>query len=254
MLFGLDLHRADAGLAAGCANVGNLLLARAAARAQEIGIRLSLGASRARVIRQLLTEGFVLAFVAGALGVGSRTRCRAVRCAFAGDRRRSTRVNFSLAPDGVVLAYALLLAGASSIAFGLAPALHVTRSDVASALKDREGLPRSRFPLRSVLLGVQVAISVIVLVGAGLLVRRVQRQASFDPGIPVDDVSVVSFRRRGRAVCRPGAHEGVCRRSRGALRQLPIGAFGFATAQPFFAARRGVSPAGRDQRAGQAIN
>src|SRR6185503_8044456 len=91
-----------------------------------------------------------------------------------------------------VMFYALLLSAASAVAFALAPALHVTRSTVASALKDRDGLP-SRFALRNVLLAVQVAVSVVVLVGAGLLVRRVQKQASFDPGIRLDDVNVVSF-------------------------------------------------------------
>src|SRR5207249_696248 len=108
----------------GCANVGNLQLARAAARAHEIGIRLSLGASRGRVIRQLLTEGFVLALVAAAFGVGIAYMLPPLILRLVGDRAAVDALNFSLSPDRVVLGYAVLLAGASSIAFGLAPALH----------------------------------------------------------------------------------------------------------------------------------
>jgi predicted permease len=217
-----------------CANVGNLQLARAAARAHEIGVRLSLGASRGRVVRQLLTEGFVLALVAGALGIGVAYAFPPLLLRLIGDRGAVDALNFSLAPDGVVFSYAVLLATASSVAFGLAPALHVTRSNVANALRDRDGLPPSRFPLRSVLLGVQVAMSVIVLVGAGLLVRRVQRQASFAPGFPVDDVMVVTFAAPAEA-----AYVDAARRKTfvgdltASLGQLPVAAFGFATQGPF---------------------
>jgi putative ABC transport system permease protein len=216
-----------------CANVGNLQLARAAARAHEIGIRLSLGASRGRIVRQLLVEGFVLALAAGARGVGVAYAFPPLLLWFVGDVTALDAVNFSLAPDVVVLAYAVLLAGGSSIAFGLAPALHVTRSDVAAALKDREAPPHARFPLRGVLLGVQVAVSVIVLVGAGLLVRRVQRQASFDPGFPVNDVSVVTFVPTGELYVNAARTNAFVTALSDALRQMPIDAFGFATSQPF---------------------
>jgi predicted permease len=215
-----------------CANVGNLQLARAAARAQEVGIRLSLGASRARIVRQLLIEGFVLASAACALGVGLACALPRLLLRVVGDRAAVDAVNFSLAPDLAVLGYAILLAAASSVAFGLAPALHVT-ADVAGALRDRESLRRSRFPLRSVLLGVQVAVSVIVLVGAGLLLRRVQLQASFDPGFPIDNVSVVTFQPAAEAYLRAARTNAFVADVTAALRQLPIDAFGFATAQPF---------------------
>jgi len=217
-----------------CANVGNLQLARAAARGHEIGVRLSLGASRGRVVRQLLTEGFVLAIVAGALGVGMAYAFPPLLLRFVGERTAVDALNFSLAPDAVVLSYAVILAGASAMAFGLAPALHVTRSDVARTLRDGEGLPPSRFPLRNVLLGVQVAVSVIVLVGAGLLVRRVQRQASFDPGFSVDDVVVVSFAPPADAAYVDTAHSNAfVAELTESLRQLPIGPFGFTTREPF---------------------
>jgi predicted permease len=153
---------------------------------------------------------------------------------FIGDQSAVDALNFSIAPDGVVLGYAVLLAGASSVAFGLAPALHVTRSDVTSVLRDREGLPPSRSPLRSILLGVQVAVSVIVLVGAGLLVRRVQRQASFDPGFPVEDVMVVTFAPSADAAYVDAARRNAfVRELTESLRQLSVAAFGFTTREPF---------------------
>jgi len=159
------------------------MLARSAARVQEIGIRLSLGASRRRIVRQLLTEGFVLALGAGALGIGVAYELPFVILRVMGGS--SASFPFRVAVDGVVLGYAILLAGMSAIAFAFAPALHATRREVASALSQREGASTSRFPLRGVLLGVQVAVSVILLVSAGLLVRGAQRQStSFDPASP----------------------------------------------------------------------
>ena len=191
-----------------CANIGNLMLARAAARVREIGIRLSLGASRRRIVRQLLTEGFVLASIAGAFGIGIAYELPFVILRVIGGSGAS--FPFRVTVDGVVLGYAVMLAAASALAFGLAPALHVTRADVARALAEREGLPASRFPLRSVLLGVQVAVSVVLLVSAGLLVRAAERQSgTFDPGFAVNNVRVVSF-------------------------ELPLGAYDDARRQAFF--------------------
>jgi predicted permease len=215
----------------GCANVGNLQLARAAARAQEIGIRLSLGASRARIIRQLLTEGLVLALAAGALGVAIAYVLPAVMIRLVGSQGAIDALNVSLAPDGLVMIVAVVLAAASLVAFALAPALHVTRAAVANALGDRGGLPSS-FTLRNMLLATQVAISVIVLVGAGLLVRRVQKQASFDPGIPLDDVSVVSFAAQGEPYDLVRT-KGFLTALDAALAQRRPGTFGFTTNQPF---------------------
>ena len=218
-----------------CANIGNLLLARAAARLREIGIRLSLGASRRRILRQLLTEGFVIALGAGALGIAVAYELPFVILRVLGDG--TAAFPFQVRPDGVVLVYAVLIAALSSIAFGLAPALHVTRTEVASALNLREGPPPARFALRGVLLAVQVAVSVILLVSAGLLVRGAQRQAgTFDPGFAVNDVTVVSFELPA------GAYDDARKRAfftevAAALRQVPIDAFGFATWEPTFIRR-----------------
>jgi ABC-type antimicrobial peptide transport system permease subunit len=115
-----------------CANVGNLLLARSAARRREVAVRLSLGASRARVVRQLLTESFVLASSAAIPGLLIATYLpRVLMDAISG---RPTALQ--LEPDGLVLAYTLVLSAFATLLFGLAPALHATRTSVAGALKD----------------------------------------------------------------------------------------------------------------------
>jgi macrolide transport system ATP-binding/permease protein len=225
-----------------CANIGNLLLARAAARVHEIGIRLSLGASRRRLIRQLLTEGFVLALGGSALGIGIAYKLPFLILHFLGG---TTAVfPFRIAVDGVVLGCAVLLAGISAAAFGLAPALYATRPNIATSLNEREGLPVSRFSLRGLLLGVQVAVSVVLLVSASLLVRGAQRAGFFDPGFSVNDVTAVSFD------LPPGTYDDARKRAffsdlTEALRVLPAGvieAFGFATWEPTFIRRGYATP------------
>jgi predicted permease len=172
-----------------CANVGNLLLARAAARVREIGVRLSLGAGRARIVRQLLTEGFVLAFIGSALGVLLAAWLPPLVLRFlSGDA-----APFDLKPDGWVLGYGLLLAVVSCVAFALAPALHATSGHVANALKDDSKVLGSRFPLRTTLLAVQVAVSVVMLTSAGLLQRGVAQASVLDPGFAVDALSVATI-------------------------------------------------------------
>ena len=174
-----------------CANVGNLLLARAAARRREISVRLSLGGSRSRLIRQLLVESMLLAFGAAAFGLAM-----ALVVPAAVIRRLAEDQNFHVAPDRSVLLYTMAVAVLSCLAFGLAPALHGTRAGIAAVLKAGEGAEGARFrriPLRSLLLAVQVAISVILLANAGLLVRGMQRAQTLNPGFDVAHVTVVSI-------------------------------------------------------------
>ena len=171
-----------------CANVGNLLLARAAARLGEIGVRLSIGASRRRIVRQLLTEGLVLAAIAAALGVGLATWLPT----FALTSVVNQSAPFDIQTDALVLAYATGLAVLACVACALAPALHATRVDVASALKNGTAL-RSRLPLRTVLLAVQVAVTVVLLTSAGLLLRGVAQARTLDVGFTMDDVGVVTI-------------------------------------------------------------
>jgi predicted permease len=177
-VFGLMLAALALVLLLACANVSNLLLAQAAARRREISVRRSLGAGRARVVRQLLTEGFVLAAVSAALGVALAWKLPDYVFAVVGEGP-----NVRLIPDSGVILYAALLAGVTCVAFALAPALHGTQPDSR----------HTRMRLRNTLLGIQFAICVVLLIGAGLLVSGIQHAREQNPGFRIHDVSVVSF-------------------------------------------------------------
>ncbi len=170
-----------------CANVGNLLLARAAARQVEIATRLSLGASRARVIRQLLTESMVLAGAACAISI-------AIACVlppFILGHMIQDALNIRLQPDFSVLGFSIALSMLACVAFGLAPALHASNMNIAAAMKEQAF--GSRLSSRSALLAIQVAFSAILLVSASLLVRGIQHAQTLNPGFPVERITVVSF-------------------------------------------------------------
>lgn len=160
-----------------CANIANLLLSRAAARQKEIAVRLSMGATRARLVRQLLTESVLLALVGGALGL---------LVAYWGRALLPAAVN--TAPlDWRVLGFASAIAVATGVMFGMAPALRVTRVSAGDALKDSSrSVTASRTLLSKSLLVVQVAISLVLLIGAGLFLRTVDNlrrvDVGFDPG------------------------------------------------------------------------
>jgi ABC-type antimicrobial peptide transport system, permease component len=174
-----------------CANVGNLLLARAAARRREIAVRLAMGASRGRVIRQLLAESVLLAVIGGAIGV-----LIAVVLPGALMTQINGPLSLRLTPDAWVISIALGLVTLSCLAFGLAPALHATRVGVAAALKsgsEAAGKSSSRPSLRGSLLAIQIAISLLLLVNAGVLVRGIQRGRDSNLGFRSHGVSIVSF-------------------------------------------------------------
>jgi predicted permease len=171
-----------------CANVGNLLLARAAARRQEIAVRLSLGGSRARLIRQLMVESMALALMAASIGLAIAWVLPSFIARLLADDHA-----FRLTPDIRVLTYTILLAVVACLAFGLAPALHGTRGNIAGALKNQMRLTGVRLSLRGFLLAAQVAISVMLLSGAGLLMRGLQRAQSQDPGFEIQSVTAVSL-------------------------------------------------------------
>ena len=157
-----------------CANVANLLLSRAATRQKELSVRLSLGATRARLVRQLLTESLLLAFVGGALGI---------LVGYWGKQLLPPPVNQAAVADWRVLAFVLGLTTLTGIVFGIAPALRATRVNVSDALKQSgRSVTGSRSALGKSLLVVQVAISLVLLVGAGLFLRTLHNLRQVDVG------------------------------------------------------------------------
>ena len=165
-----------------CANVAHMLLARAAARRKEIALRAALGASRGRILRQLLTESLVLALAGGAAGV---LLARAgIRALVALGPPGLPRLE-SVALDGSVLAFALAVSLLTGLAFGLAPALQATRRDLGDSLREGErGSTEGggRGGLRSVLVASELALALVLLVGAGLMIRSFVALQAVDPG------------------------------------------------------------------------
>jgi predicted permease len=188
-----------------CANVANLLLARAAFRSREVAIRLALGVTRGRLVRQLLTESLLLALVGGA---GALVLAVLATRLLAGMVPADMPVHVSLTPDGTVLAFTAGLSMATGMLFGLAPALRATRPDLQATLRGdagRGGQRRSR--LRSVFLVAQVSLGTVLLTGAVLFARSLQNARHVDPGfvpagvvdLPID-VSLRGYdEARGRA-------------------------------------------------------
>lgn len=170
-----------------CANVGNLLIARGAVRGREIAVRLSLGASRARVVRQLLTESAVLSLLGGVAGVLIAAWLPARLIELAG-----TGTSLQVTPDLRVVTFAFTLAGISTAVFGLAPALHATRTTVSRVL-NQGAHAGSRLLLRNALLAVQVCAATVLLVAAGLLMRAVHDASTRSLGYSIQDLSVVTF-------------------------------------------------------------
>jgi predicted permease len=173
-----------------CANIANLLLARAAARTGEISVRLALGCSRARLVRQLLTESVLLSIAGAAAGL-VLSRWAAVSLARM-IYRGPVGLRLNLEPDIRVFAFLAALAVTTAIVFGLVPALRATRVDLAPALK---GMRRgsgggSKQRASRALVIVQVAVSLLLLVGAGLLVRSVQKLHAQDLGFAPERVVI----------------------------------------------------------------
>jgi predicted permease len=166
-----------------CSNVANLLLARATVRRQEIAVRMALGAGRARLIRQLLTESVLLGLLSGVLGfLFGYAGCQlllSLRPAEYAQNLADLRI------DPVVFGFAFAIAILTGLIFGIAPALRSSRTSVSEVLKEETrtaGRRRGRFTLASALLGGQVAVSLVLLVVAGMFLRSIQHQYTIDPG------------------------------------------------------------------------
>ncbi|HSB08444.1 MAG TPA: ABC transporter permease [Blastocatellia bacterium] len=167
-----------------CANVASLLLVRGAARRKEIAVRLCIGAGRWRLIRQFLTESLLLALAGGALGLLISGWAREALSGFYTTTYSSLQLEYdlSLSPRGLIYAFALTLL--TGLLFGLLPAFQATRHDLVSALKDGAAPGQRHHRVRGALVIGQVALSLALLVAAGLLIRsesHVRQGANFDP-------------------------------------------------------------------------
>ena len=182
-----------------CANVTNMLVARGATRQKEISVRLALGASRARVVRHLLTESLLLALGGGVVGLAlAAASGKLLWIALDQMLVRQLGSDFALSlklnPDARVLTYALVLSLATGFIFGLSPALQFTKPDLNTSLKDEStsfgrGVTRSR--LRGFLIAGQVAVSMLLLSSAGLLIRGLMRSQNAEPGFETHRVYLV---------------------------------------------------------------
>jgi predicted permease len=166
-----------------CANVANLLLARASARQREIALRLALGAQRWRLTRQLLIESLLLSAMGGLAGmaVGYWT----AQWLYEFIPEIDAPLDFSIRIDRTVLLFAMLITATAAVVFGLLPARQAARTDLVSAVKDGglgSGAAPSRSRLRNTLVVAQMALSLVLLVAAGLFVRSTRNAQAVDPG------------------------------------------------------------------------
>jgi predicted permease len=188
-----------------CANIANLLLARASARRKEIAMRLALGAGRARLIRQLLTESLVLSLVGGVVGFLVAFWAKDFLGAFdpVGGGPNAPPVatlNFR------VLGFTLLVSILSGVIFGLAPALQASKPDLVLTLKGETPAPARRafgFNLRKALVVIQVALSLVSLISAGLFVRSLRNAQAVNPGFITDNILLAGFNLGREGIARP---------------------------------------------------
>ena len=174
-----------------CVNLASFLLARAEQRRKEIAVRLALGAGRGALVRQLLTETTLLSLLGGAAGIGLAKWTLDLLMSFKPPVPVPVELDVSL--DRTVLLFTLGVSLLAGLIFGLVPALQATNPDLAPTLKDeagRTGKP-GRFSLRSVLVVTQVALSLVLLIGAGLFVRSLQKAHTIDPGFYTGPAAMV---------------------------------------------------------------
>src|SRR5262245_4753178 len=225
-----------------CANVANLLLARAATRGSEIAVRLALGASRGRVIRQLLTESVLLSALGGAAGLLLTIWTLAALYPLVMSRLPIPRAliesfALNLDPDYRIFGFALLASLLAGVAAGLAPALQASRPNLTSSLKDEGstfGQHLSQSRLRNALVVIQVAVCLTLLIAAGLLVRNLQKVRTIDIGLETARVFTVSAGLQTPQ--KDAVREAELRRQLAArMRSLPgVKSVSLATRQPLF--------------------
>jgi putative ABC transport system permease protein len=175
-----------------CANVANLLLARATRRSREIAIRSAIGAGRGRIVRQLLTESVLLSVIGGVFGLAiGAVGVRALLAVNPGNIPRIGPDGSAVALDWTVLGFTLLLSLLTGVLFGLVPALHASRADLNSVLKEtgaRAGSGLRQNKARSLLVVTEVALAMVLLAGAGLLIRTFAALHNVVPGFDPHNV------------------------------------------------------------------
>ncbi len=174
-----------------CANVGNLILARGLARQREVTIRLSLGASRRRVARQLLTEALLLSVAASVVGLS--LSALALQWFVRSQGTPLLAQPDPYVPDSLVVVFTLATAVLATLASGVMPALRSTRVSLATQAADRSAGRTGAGWLRTMLLSAQLAVSMVLLVGAGLFTRAASHALTFDPGFAIHDVQAISL-------------------------------------------------------------
>jgi predicted permease len=173
-----------------CANVANLMLARGTARVKEIAIRMAIGASRGRLVRQLLTESLLLAILGGVAGLG--VGYAGIRFLASTPMPSDFPLSLGLRMDARLLVFSLCASIATAIVFGLVPALRSTRSDLASTIKSSDSGPakvsflRGRLAGRNLLVIAQLTLSVVLLMVSALFVRGFQSASAVNPGFRLD--------------------------------------------------------------------
>jgi predicted permease len=249
-----------------CANVANLLLARGSARSKEIAVRLAIGATRWRIMRQLLTESVLLATFGGLLGfVLAWWASSSLKAMPPPAGALPLSPEFSI--DFRVLGFTFVLALAAGIVFGMAPAFRISRPEIVPSLKDDSWSPRDRrsyFSLRNLLVVTQVALSVVLLIAAGLFLRSLHQAQSIQPAFDADRIVTVQLninllrytRAQGRefyrmAIERVSAIPGV--ESATVARNLPLGG-GSSTRSLMIEGRAGSNNQFRSDNAGTVPN
>jgi putative ABC transport system permease protein len=180
-------------LAIACANIANLLLARGAARRREVALRTALGASRMRLLRQFMTETLLLALAGGAAGILlAQWGVDALLALNPGDLPTAQKVSI----DARVLAFSVALSALTGLVFGIVPALQLSKTDVTSGLKEggRTGEGKERARVRSAFVVAQVALSLVLLVGAGLLLNSFYRLMKTSPGFDPQNLLTMEYR------------------------------------------------------------
>lgn len=185
-----------------CANVANLLLARAAARSRELAIRTALGASRTRLIRQLLTESVLLALLGGAVGILLALWALPVLLSLSPPEIGEWK---TVQLNGQVLVFSLVVSLLTGALFGLAPAFFASRSNPNESLREGErGSSPGKNSARSILIASEIALSLVLLVGAGLVMKSFVRLTRVDPGIDPDRLLIFNI---GLPLTTDGAHQ-----------------------------------------------